>query len=124
MKKLFITFFMVFSLQLYAFNPIPNFCQIVPLQLSIVKGGSLSNPIPRSPMEVPEVGYYDHTLYFGQEFEDNIVVTLEDDNEVEVLSTYLYAGQTQLSLPASLSGDYTLYIYKGNFAFVGEITLD
>lgn len=96
----------------------------IDLRCERIKGTVLTPNIPRSPIQVPDVYLDDHTLYFAQEFEEDLVVTLEDENEVGVYSTYLYAGQTQLSLPASLSGDYTLYIYKGNFAFVGEITLD
>ena len=109
---------------LYAGNPyLPDFA--IPIQFQITKvKGNVGNHIPRTPLQAPDVYFDDHSLYFGQEFEDDLVVTLEDEDEVEVYSTYLYAGQTQLPLPGTLSGDFTLCIYKGNFAFIGEITLD
>ncbi|MBQ7423681.1 MAG: hypothetical protein IJV19_02935 [Prevotella sp.] len=127
MKKLLLIVCAIISLHVEAVNPIsmlPDFCQPISMHVSIIKEGSLGNPIKRAPILAPELGIYDHTLYFGQEFEDDLVVTLEDEDEVEAYSTYLYAGQTQLSLPGTLSGDYTLCIYKGNFVFIGEITLD
>lgn len=94
-------------------------------QVRYIDPSSMHGPHgPRTPIQAPDVYLDDHTLYFAEEFEDDLVVTLEDENEVGVYSDYLYTGQTQLSLPASFSGDYTLYIYKGNFAFVGEITLE
>ena len=127
MKKLLLIVCAILSLHVNAADSasmLPDFCHPISMRVSIIKEGSLGNPIPRSPIQAPEVGYYDHTLYFAQEYEDDLVVTLEDEDEVAVYSTYLYAGQTQLSLPASFSGSYTLYIYKGSFAFIGEITLD
>ena len=96
----------------------------IDLRCERIKGTVLTPNIPRSPIQAPDVYLDDHTLYFAQEFEDNLVVSLEDENEVEVFTSYLYAGQMQLSLPADLTGNYTLYIYKGDFAFIGEISLE
>lgn len=94
-------------------------------QVRYIDPSSMHGPHgPRTPVQAPDVYLDDHTLYFAQEYEDDLAVTLEDENEVEVYSTYLYAGQTQLSLPSDLTGDYTLLIYKGNFAFIGEIHLE
>ena len=125
--KLFLLISMLFltlqSSEVHAENPFINGIK-VNLRVEKIKVGGVTGTHPRSPIQAPDVYLDDHTLYFAQEFEDNLVVSLEDENEVEVYSTYLYAGQTQLSLPSSLSGDYTLYIYKGNFAFIGEISLE
>ncbi len=126
MKKLFCLLFAfcMFITSSMAQNVLPQIFKKIDLRVYWQDPTPGNNPRPRTPIQAPDVYLDDHTLYFAEEFEDDLVVTLEDENEVGVYSTYLYTGQTQLSLPASLSGDYTLYIYKGNFAFVGEITLD
>ena len=47
---------------------------------------------------------------------------LDEDGNV-VYTDYLYAGQTSLTFPSMLSGEYTLRLTVGNYYYIGVIEL-
>ncbi len=81
-----------------------------------------SNQGPKVPPSCPVVSIDGHTLYFtGSHAEFILTLTDEDDNVVYV--TNVYATDTQIALPSSLSGVFKLRLYTDIYCFVGEITL-
>ena len=63
------------------------------------------------------------TLLFPQPFNEAVSIELYDADGIVVFSTCVPAGSTTLSLPTSLSGDYTLLLYIGNSCYCGIIHL-
>ena len=84
-------------------------------------GGNINNP--KSPMQPPTVYLDGHDLLFAQCFGDDVAVELRDSSDSVVYSGSLLAGDQQLQLPTSLTGDYTLILYIGNWVFSGEVSL-
>lgn len=80
-------------------------------------------PRPKLPASPPCVWLDSYSLIFEDIFEDAVPVELTDATGNVVYSDYLPAGTQTLSLPATLSGTYTLYIYMGNYIFAGQIIL-
>jgi len=78
---------------------------------------------PKSPEQPPAVYLDGHSLYFGESYADAVPVELRDASGNVVYSDYLPAGVQTLSLPTTLSGTYTLYIYMDNYIFAGQINL-
>ena len=80
---------------------------------------------PKAPMHAPEVYLEDHTLSFSYNngYTLELVETSEDGNEVTVYTSSIPEGVMTWQLPATFSGDYTLRLIFGNWAFVGEIEL-
>ena len=78
---------------------------------------------PKSPIQPPSVYLDGHSLYFGDPNSAAVPVELTDATGNVVYSDYLPAGTQTLSLPTTLSGTYTLYIYMGNYIFAGQINL-
>ena len=77
--------------------------------------------IPRTPIQPPAVYLEDYTLSFDA-FEEDCVIKLLDEGEV-VYEVDIPAGSTSVILPSTLSGEYTLQLFKGNWVFEGEIEL-
>lgn len=77
---------------------------------------------PRSPIEPPTVYLDGHTLYIygdGRDFDLQVAT----DDETVVYSTYVSSSTTEVQLPTTLSGDYVLQLFNGDFVFIGEIEL-
>lgn len=84
--------------------------------------GAGGNNLPKTPIVPPEVSIDGHTLYFtGTHAEFVLTLTDEEDNVVFV--TNVYATDSQITLPASLSGAFKLRLYTDIYCFVGEIIL-
>ena len=77
---------------------------------------------PRNPIQPPTVYLNDHTLYIcsdGRDFDLQVVAS----DETVVYSTYVSSSTTEVQLPTTLSGDYVLQLFNGDYVFTGEIAL-
>lgn len=81
---------------------------------------------PRSPIEAPEVGQADHTLYFldGTALVLNIYSLDEGGDETLEYTTVVSATTTEVQLPSSLSGTYIIEVVRDGFYFRSEIELE
>lgn len=75
---------------------------------------------PPRPMTIDVTGL---TLTLFYAFEDMVMVELLDDDENVAYTDYLFAGQTSLTLPSTLSGEYTLRLTVGNYYYIGIVEL-
>ena len=82
-------------------------------------------PFPRTPIEVPQVGQTDHTLYFldGTALVLNIYSVDEGGNETLEYTTAVPATTTEVQLPSTLSGTYIIEVVRDGLYFRGEIEL-
>ena len=80
---------------------------------------------PRTPIEVPQVGQTDHTLYFldGVDLFLNIYSVDEDGDETLEYSTAVSATTTEVQLPSAFSGTYIIEVVWDGLCFRGEIEL-
>ena len=80
---------------------------------------------PRSPIEVPQVGQTDHTLYVldGTALVLNIYSADEGGNETLEYTTAVSATTTEVQLPNTLSGTYIIEVVRDGLYFRGEIEL-
>ena len=80
---------------------------------------------PKAPMHAPEVYLEGHTLSFSYNngYTLELIEISEDGDEVTAYTAMIPEGVMTWQLPATLSGDYTLRLVYGNWAFVGEIEL-
>ena len=97
-----------------------------PLNFSIINDDNHNNtgdhPLPKSPIQIPEVYLNGHTLSFDAALE-GCMVRLLDENENVIFSDFIEESQTSLVLPATLTGTFELQIIRGNFIFYCEIEL-
>ena len=109
----------------------PNSGTQVFLQTIFVCPVGYENPMPttphrpKAPMHAPEVYLEGHTLSFSYNngYTLELVEISEDGDEVTAYTEMIPAGVMTWQLPATLSGDYTLRLVYGNWAFVGDIEL-
>lgn len=80
---------------------------------------------PRNPIEVPEVGQTDHTLYFpgGTALVLNLYSVDEGGNETQEYTTAVSATTTEVQLPSTLSGTYIIEVVCDGLYFRGDIEL-
>ena len=80
---------------------------------------------PRTPIEAPQVGQTDHTLYFLDEtdFVLNLYSVDEDGDETLEYTTAVPAATTEVQLPSTLSGTYIIEVVYDGLCFRGEIEL-
>ena len=105
----------------HAWEPVGVFIRI-PLLLTDVYPGI---GLPRTPIEEPQIGQADHTLYFLDEtaLTLNIYSEDEDGNETLEFTTSVSATTTEVQLPSSLSGTYIIEVVRDTLCFRGEIEL-
>ena len=109
------------SFQLYAEESV-DYTQVI-LHVYDIDPTHGQGSIGKSPVLPPYVGLGDSALYFGDCYPEAVPVELTDATGNVVYSDCLPAGTQTLSLPTTLSGTYTLFIYMGNYIFAGLITL-
>jgi len=98
--------------------------QLVPLSVNIDDDEKpLGHGHGRSAIEVPLVYIEDYTLSFSSTFEDEVLITLLDENENVVYTDWLVPGQTSLVFPDTLSGEYTICLTIGSIYYIGVIEL-
>lgn len=80
---------------------------------------------PRNPIEEPQVGQTDHTLYFldGTTLVLNLYSVDEGGNETLEYTTAVSATTTEVQLPSTLSGTYIIEVVCDGLYFRGEIEL-
>ena len=83
----------------------------------------LNGGMPKAPHRPMCIYLSSGTLLFPQPFNEAVSIELYDADGIVVFSTCVPAGSTTLSLPTSLSGDYTLLLYIGNSCYCGIIHL-
>lgn len=76
---------------------------------------------PRSPMLVPVLYIDGYTLMASDGTLGSIIQILDEDDNV-VFATYV-ATESEIQLPTTLSGTYTIQVIRGNLTFEGEIEL-
>ncbi len=98
--------------------------QLVPLSVNIDDDEKpLGHGHGRSAIEVPLVYIEDYTLSFSSTFEDEVLITLLDEDENVVYTGWLAPGQTTLTFPSTLSGEYTIRLTVGSVYYIGVIDL-
>lgn len=98
--------------------------QLVPLSVNIDDDEKpLGHGHGRSTIEVPLVYIEDYTLSFSSAFEDDVQITLLDEDEHVVYTDWLAPGQTILIFPSTLSGEYTIGLTVGSVYYIGVIEL-
>ena len=90
--------------------------------MEYVGTGPMLPPAPKTPIVPPEVSIDGNVLYFLNSHEA-FALTLTDANDNVVYTTDVSSTDTQVTLPASLSGTFELRLYFDIYCFVGEITL-
>lgn len=80
---------------------------------------------PKAPMHAPEVYLEDHTLSFSYNngYTLELIDTSMGDEGTIIYTAVIPEDVLTWQFPATLSGDYTLRLVYGNWAFVGEIEL-
>ena len=80
---------------------------------------------PRNPIEAPQVGQTDHTLYFldGTALVLNLYSVAEGGDETLEYTTAVSATTTEVQLPSTLSGTYIIEVVYDGLYFRGEIEL-
>lgn len=106
---------------IYAWEPLMYGIRIIFTMVEIQPG----HLTPRSPIEAPEVGQADHTLYFldGTALVLNIYSVDEGGDETLEYTTAVSATTTEVQLPSSLSGTYIIEVVRDGLYFRGEIEL-
>ena len=94
----------------------------LPLAAKPTNQGSVHNPLPKSPVQIPEVYLDGNTLSFDADIE-GCEVRLLDANENVVFTDFIEENQTSLLLPSTLTGTFELQIVQGNIIFYCEIEL-
>lgn len=82
-------------------------------------------PLPRTPIEAPQIGQTYYTLYFldGINLVLNIYSEDEVGNETLEYTTAVSSTTTEIQLPSSLSGTYLIEVVYDGLCFRGEIEL-
>jgi len=131
MKKIFLIFGLLFAAtvccSIKAQNPPPShfegtFELFIQLSLTDIHPG---HPLPRTPIEAPQVGQTDHTLYFldGTALVLNLYSVAEGGDETLEYTTAVSATTTEVQLPSTLSGTYIIEVVYDGLYFRGEIEL-
>ena len=86
--------------------------------------GGVNVPIPKSPELPLTIDITDHTLTLFDPFVESVSVELLDENENVVYTDWLAPGQTTLTFPNTLSGEYTIRLTVGSIYYIGVIELE
>lgn len=123
MKKYFLLLAFVCGMSTYT-QAVPGLVTTFRFVVGIIpKGIGGGVPMPKSPVDPPEATLDDHLLTLPEDH-SGYTLQLVDANDEIVYETEVLAGTTVVSLPSSLSGDYTLLLYpEGNYYFYYYITL-
>ena len=96
--------------------------EAIPFSVHYEDEQPVGNGNPRSPIEVPLVYIEDNTLTFEINHPDYVLTIKDEDGDV-VYTTTVFATDTEVILPSTLSGDYEINLVMGNWLFTGWINL-
>ena len=77
----------------------------------------------KSPIRPPMVYIDDYTLSFTADHPEYVLTIRNEENDV-VYTTVVSSSETQVVLPATLSGEYQIELAMGGWLFTGWITLN
>ncbi len=117
MRKFIIACFMLaVSMGTFASSRIP----LYPKQDKPIKNGGGPHRMPSRPLTAV---LEDYTLTFGYGFDEAVTIELLDEDENVVYTDWLAPGQTTLTFPTSLAGEYTIRLTVGTMCYIGVIEL-
>lgn len=117
MRKFIIACFMLaVSMGIFASSRIP----LYPKQDKPIKNGGGPHRMPSRPLTAV---LEDYTLTFGYGFDEAVTIELLDEDENVVYTDWLAPGQTTLTFPTSLAGEYTIRLTVGTMCYIGVIEL-
>ena len=117
-KKIFIMLLSGFLCQsIYAGGDDVHFYVSIIDHSSTIPGGS------KSPIHPLTATLEDHTLTFYSPFAEIVSVELFDEDENVVYTDWLASGQTTLTFPDTLTGEYTICLTIGSVCYIGVIGL-
>ena len=96
--------------------------EAIPFSVHYEDEQPVGNGNPRSPIEVPLVYIEDNTLTFEINHPDYVLTIKDEDGDV-VYTTTVFATDTEVILPSTLSGDYEINLIMDNWLFTGWIEL-
>ena len=99
------------------------FAGVIPLYPRASNPLKSGNWMPRAPQRPLMVEFDNYTLSFGYGFDEVATVELHDEDENVVYTDWLAPGQTTLTFPTSLAGEYTIRLTVGTMCYIGVIEL-
>lgn len=93
---------------------------LYPRQYPPVLKGNGPRRMPSRPLTVE---LEDYTLSFGYGFDEAVTVELLNEDENVVYTDWLAPGQTTLTFPTSLTGEYTIRLTVGSICYIGFLML-
>lgn len=87
----------------------------------------ISKQVPgntKSPIRPLTATQEDRIVYFPYAFGEIVPVELLDEDENVVYTDWLAPGQTTLTFPNTLSGEYTIRLTVGSIYYIGVIELE
>lgn len=117
MRKVFLLILSCFLISTYSFASLPVY-----LKASKIDNSPIGNQPGKSPIAIPHLFIDGYTLLF-ELGHPSYLVNIKDENGDVVYTTTVYSSQTQVTLPSTLSGDYTIELIMGNWLFTGYINL-
>lgn len=111
-------------LLLTAISSVTTVCQADPIKIDV--GVIINDPIeglpmPRGPIELPEIYLDDNALSFENLWGTYVLQVLQGNTVV--YSTIVPYGTSSVVLPSTLSGDYEFRLVADNYYYYGYISL-
>lgn len=79
---------------------------------------------PKAPVRPLLIDAAGHTLTLFSPFEEVVTIELFDASEDAIYTGWLAPGQTTLTFPNTLSGEYTIRLNVGSIYYIGVIELE
>lgn len=117
MKKLFFALFEMLFMSSAVFA-----MEIIPFTPQIIDDKTISHGSPKSPIRPPVVYIDDYTLSFTAGHPEYVLTIRNEESDV-VYTTVVSSSETQVVLPATLSGEYQIELAMGGWLFVGWVTI-
>ena len=122
MKKALLTTFLISLSLTFTMSKVWG-AENIPMEVGGFDPTGTAGNNPRSPIVLPQVKIDDYTLTFNGMSSD-MTITLIDENDTVVYSTFVPSTVSVVVLPSALSGNYELRLYPGgSYYFYGYISL-
>lgn len=118
MKKIIILFFAVWLGSTDSVKGTPK-----TLYSQIIDETPIHSGMPKSPTRSLTIDISNYTLTLFSAFEDMVTVELFDEDGDIIYTDWLTPGQTSLTFPGTLSGEYTICLTVGSIYYIGVIEL-